>query len=251
MNQKSEFNFLRKGWHLLGLFIPLALYIDLFDGTFDKLHATRMIIVIGLIISLILLVLLEYLRFKSQAFSELFWKIFGAIMKEGERKNMNATIPYFTANMFVILLFPPELAILSLAFLVIGDPFAAYIGSNYGKNRFYNGKSLEGIIAFIISASIFGLMLILVYSIHHPETPYSFFGVSGEFQFSSIIILFTGTIIAGITEFFSSTAWKGFLDDNLLIPIVSVIAMGLVTTWVFGFPMDSILFDPMTLFDNR
>jgi hypothetical protein len=36
----------------------------------------------------------------------------------------------------VIFLFPPEIAVLSLAFLVIGDPFAAFIGANYGKNRF-------------------------------------------------------------------------------------------------------------------
>jgi dolichol kinase len=249
--KKNSFNFVRKAWHLLGLFIPLALYLDWYKDTFQFEYATRAIIVIVLVVSLVLLIITEVLRFKSESFSIFFWKVLGPLMKDGERQYMNATLPYFTANLFVIYLFPAEIAVLSLAFLVIGDPFAAYIGANYGKNRFYNGKSLEGIIAFIVSATIFGLFLTWGFSFYNPDSIYSMFDPMGEFQFSSLIVLIIGAIIAGITEFFSSTTWKGFLDDNLLIPVISSLAMVLVSNTLFGKSWNEIVFPIMDLLQKQ
>lgn len=250
-SKKHKFNFLRKGWHLLGLFIPLGLFLDVFEGSFGWEHATRAIIVTVLFVSLIILAILEILRFKSEKFSKFFWMIFGPLMKEGEREYMNATVPYFTANLVVILFFPAELAVLSLAFLVIGDPFAAYIGSNYGKHRLYNGKSVEGILAFIISASLFGLGLVVLFSSLEHHTPYSFLGSDGNFQISSIVILLIGTVIAGVTEFFSGTTWKGFLDDNLLIPIVSCLVMAISGIIFFSIDSGEIFFKVTDLYSYR
>jgi hypothetical protein len=32
---KHKFNFIRKAWHLLGLIIPLAMYLDWFEDAFS------------------------------------------------------------------------------------------------------------------------------------------------------------------------------------------------------------------------
>ncbi|EMO76270.1 phosphatidate cytidylyltransferase-like protein [Leptospira kirschneri str. 200801925] len=45
-----------------------------------------------------------------------------------------------------------------MLFLVIGDPTAAWVGTFYGKRRFSNGKSIEGIIAFIVVCTIVGFV---------------------------------------------------------------------------------------------
>lgn len=246
--KNTKFNFLRKGWHLLGLFIPVAVFLDVFNGTYNLYHATRVIIVICLGVSLVGLVILEILRFRYEGFSRFFWMILGPLMKESEREYMNATIPYFLANFIVILLFPAELAVLSLAFLVIGDPIAAYIGSNYGKHRLYNGKSWEGIFAFIMSASAFGFILLWIFSIYQPGTHYSLFYGDGSLNFAAIAILLVGAVSAGITEFFSGTSWKGFLDDNLLIPIVSAFVMGMLMILILGISSQEIFFDLKELF---
>lgn len=240
--KKAEFNFLRKIWHLLGLVIPLGLFLDVFAGFGDYEHATRAIIVTILAFSLVVLALLEFFRFRYEGFSDLFWKIFGPLMKEGERENLNATLPYFIANLVVILLFPPELAVLSLSFLVIGDPFAAFMGSKYGKHRLYNGKSVEGIVAFILSSSVFGLVLVVLFSVFSSDTRFGFWLESGGVNCLFLIVLFLGSLIAGATEFFSGTTWKGLLDDNLLIPIISCFSMGVLASLLMDISWNEILF---------
>lgn len=45
-----------------------------------------------------------------------------------------------------------------MLFLVIGDPTAAWVGTFYGKHRFSNGKSVEGIVAFIVVCSVVGFV---------------------------------------------------------------------------------------------
>ncbi len=236
--KETNFNFLRKLWHLLGLVIPLSLYWDIFLGWFGMVNATRAILVFLLALSLVLLGFLEFLRFRYDPFSRVFWKLFGPLMKENERNTVNATIPYFLANFFVILLFPAELAVISLAFLVIGDPFAAYIGTRYGKHRFSNGKSLEGILAFVVSSFAFGLLFLIFFEPSNGSSGLSPYRLS----WSMILVLFFGSLSAGVTEFFSATKWKGFLDDNLLIPIVSCLVMGIAASWVFDLSWDQVLF---------
>ena len=49
------------------------------------------------------------------------------------------------------LLVPHALSIMSLG---LGDPMACIIGKKFGKHKFKNGKSVEGIIGFIIGATI-------------------------------------------------------------------------------------------------
>lgn len=245
--EKTSFNFFRKIWHLLGLVIPAVLYLDAFTGYGDYRYATRVVIVIFLVFSLVLLAILEVLRFRSEGFSQFFWRWFGPLMKEGERGQMNATIPYFTANLIVVWCFPAEVAVLSLAFLVLGDPSAAYFGSRYGKHRLYNGKSWEGILAFLLASLFTGMILSFLFSLSGSDSVFSLITDVG-WNWGAVVILLIGVVTAAVTEFFSATTWKGFLDDNLLIPVFASLAMSGAAVLLLGESFSSMFLTPWNLF---
>ncbi len=148
-------------------------------------------------------------------------------MKEAEKTRMNGVIPYMISNAFIVSFFPPQVIFLSMAYLLIGDPVAAYFGSKYGKYRFSNGKSLMGVMAFILASTLSGLMLMILFQSTYQDSLLSIFK-NGEWNISGMCIVFIGAVVAGIAEFLSGHAWKGFLEDNLLIPVVSSITLTLL-----------------------
>jgi dolichol kinase len=241
MSHSKSFNPFRKIFHLAGLLIPLCFYLDLFRGWKGYMYASKIAVSGFLLFSIGILILAEVLRFFFPPFSKLFWKIFGLIMKKEEEGRMNATIPYFVATLFVVLFLPAELATMSMLLLIVGDPSAAYFGSNYGKRRFYNGKSLEGILGFLGAGIFFGVLLLMIFSFTAGGSKYGIL-YQNQFQWQSIVLLLSGAIIAALSEFFSSTALYGFWDDNLLIPVCSGIGMGLLASPLYNLPMESVWF---------
>ena len=144
----GNFNYKRKLFHLLGFILPYLYYIDIFNGAFGLTNASRAIIFSLLMLQGVILVTTEILRLKNPSFKKWFSANFGALMKKEEETRMNATIPYMLSNALVVLFFPPEFYFFAIGFLLIGDPVAAFFGANYGKYRFYNGKSLVGVVSF-------------------------------------------------------------------------------------------------------
>lgn len=242
-----QFNFFRKIWHILGLVVPACLYGDWFAGSFGLAYASRAILVSVLGGSLFLLLVFETIRLNNPKVESFFYQYFGFLMKESERARYNGTVPYFLANLIVVLFFPAELSILSILFLIVGDPAAAYFGAKYGKRRFYNGKSLEGVFGFLVGAFIAGISSILVFTI---ADQHSFLSVwkNGEFQYLPILLILVGETIACLTEFFCPTTFMGLVDDNLLIPVVSGISILLFCIYLFPAPYSGWIFPPMDLY---
>lgn len=245
---KTSFNYFRKAWHLLGLIIPVCYYLDIFEGAFGWLYATRAIFVLLLFLCLALLVLLEYSRFRFAVVQSFFVKVAGPLLKEEEKYRINGTFPYFLSITFVVLFFPPDITILSLLFLVIGDPMAAWVGTHYGRNRFANGKSKEGILAFLISSAFVGLWF--VYFVQaNPQA----FGVyqygSGAF-WENFLLVVPAVIAAAVTELYSGTYWNGIVDDNLLIPLVSAIVLGIFSILLLDLDASQIFLTPIDLFES-
>ena len=50
-----------------------------------------------------------------------------------------------------------------------------------------------------------------------------------KINFYSLLILLLGSSTAAAAEFYSSNAWKGLLDDNLTIPVISSAVMATTT----------------------
>lgn len=247
MENEYGFNFLRKVWHILGLIIPISLYFDLFSGYLGLVHATRAIIVSYLGFFLFLLLVVEAFRLNVISFENFFFRYFGFLMKESERKRFNGTVPYFLANFLVVLFFSPEIAVLSILFLVVGDPTAAFVGSKYGRNRFYNGKSREGIIGFSLAAFLVGIVVLYLITVSHPDSLFSFMR-NNTFHFYPIIIVAFGVVSSCLTEFFSGTTAKGLIDDNLLIPIVGALTLSVGVSLITGVDLNLVIFNPADLY---
>jgi dolichol kinase len=187
---------------------------------------------------------IEILRLNHKDFNNFYLKYFGKIMKEAERERMNGVIPYMLSNAIIVAFFPAQIIFLSMAFLLIGDPVAAFFGASYGKYRFYNGKSLVGVAAFIIGSTIAGLILMFIFQSSYGESLFSYLK-NGSFNTMAFIIIFLGGVAASLAEFFSDHALAGFLEDNLLIPIVASIVLSFLVV-LFGLSNWSEIIFPIT-----
>jgi dolichol kinase len=223
----SGFNYKRKLFHLLGFILPFFYYIDIFHGAYGLVNASRAVIFTILLIQVVLLSSIEFLRLHNESFKSWFFKSFGMIMKEGESNRMNATVPYLFSNALVVLFFPPEFFFLAVGYLLIGDPVAAFFGSKYGKFRFYNGKSLVGILAFITASILLGIFFLNLFANTNPNSILALYK-NDSFNLIAIFAVIISSICAGLAEFFSAHAWKGFLDDNLTIPLAAAFSLAIV-----------------------
>jgi dolichol kinase len=243
----SGFNYKRKLFHLLGFILPYLYFIDIFKDSLQLVNASRAIIFSILAFQVFILVITETLRLNHQPFKDWYFKNFGMIMKEEEQDRMNATIPYLFSNAVVVLFFPAEIFFISVGFLLIGDPVAAYFGSKYGTFRFYNGKSLVGVIAFTLASILVGLFFMFLFMEVKETSSFALF-VSGEINLKAIISVFIAGILSALAEFFSGHGWKGFLDDNLTIPLAASFTLAFALVFFFGIDSKQIFFAIETLY---
>lgn len=252
-NEAFDFNFKRKAWHMLGLLVPAFFYFDplVILGT-PYIHITRMV-GLGLnVFMLLALIVIDVLRFRVESLNQLFIRVAGPLLKEQEHGRMNATIPYLTATLLLFSSTQEIIAGCATTFLMLGDPVAAYIGGKFGRVRFWNSKSLEGMLAFFLAGTTAAGLFLLLHSWlilqGFPnavrEAEYSFFG---NRHLALLAVLVVGSAAAAVTEFFSSNRLAGLLDDNLEVPIMAAIAMA-VTANLCGFSGESIFFDLKQIF---
>lgn len=227
-NQAGDpFNFSRKLFHLTGLLIPGIYFFNLFDIeaiTFFK-ENTRSLAFYILGTASVILILIEVLRFNFEFWQNLFVKTVGKLLKEKELNRVHGSVPFVLANGLVIGFLPREIAVLSIIFLSLGDPMAAYFGGKYGTIRFYNGKSLQGTLGGIISGSVFGLLFMVLVSEFWSENASFVLYDSNGFYLHSVFLVVIGAIAAFLIEFVSG---NGLLDDNMTIPVGSGLIMALL-----------------------
>jgi len=234
VNFKGDpFNFKRKFYHLFGLIIPIVFYFDLFNYFQLNLfkNDTRSITFYILLFLSTCMIIVEILRFRFDAWQRFFLKVAGKLIKEKEKNKIHASVPYFIALTIIIGFAPKEIAVLSVIFLLFGDPVAAYIGGKYGTIRFYNKKSLQGTLGGIISAFIFGSIFLVIITLVSKENSSFSLWKNNEFLFIPLITLLGGSIFAFIFEVFSR---DGLLDDNLTIPLGSTLVMTLLLSLIYN-----------------
>jgi dolichol kinase len=189
----------RKLIHLCSLSIPIVYYF---------VSKTSAVIILGIFTFVALVI--DISRFFSPLAGKLFYSIFGFLLREHEvdtqKKNLNGATYVLISALICVIIFPKILFLTAFSILIISDSLAALIGRKYGKHKFLS-KSLEGTLAFFISAIIVVLF-----------TP------KVEGLFSEYLIGFAAAAIGAIVENISF----GFADDNLSIPISIGISMWLL-----------------------
>ena len=189
---------LRKSVHLSSLVIPLSYrYILGFEN--------RKLAFVLLLLSLVISMVIEFHRFLQKSFRKTFHRIFGRILRKHEMKDFTGATYLLFASMLCVAFFEPIIASASIAFLSIGDTFAAMIGMNFGKRRFLrNNKSLEGSLACFVSCFIFGIFWL--------QNPW---------------LTLIGSLSATAAEL-----GKIPLDDNIKIPLTASLALSLAGIFI-------------------
>ena len=194
----------RKLIHLFSLSIPIIYY-------FISRKEGIIILSVMTFISLVA----EALRYYAPSFNIFFTSAFGFLLRKHEvdskRKNLTGATYVFISALICIIIFPKLIFITAFSILIISDIMAALIGRRYGKHKFL-AKSLEGTLAFFISA-------ILVVFL----TP-KFLGLPEEYAIA-IFAAAVGAIAENISF--------GFADDNLSVPLsVGLTMLGLYSLFL-------------------
>jgi dolichol kinase len=192
-NYKVEF--IRKAIHFCSLSIPVAYYFLSKETTLSILIPLAA-----------LFVLFDLGRYYTKSGAKYFYKYFGWLLRHYEidekRKRLNGASNILISAIVCILFFPKIFVINAFTILIISDSSAALIGRRFGKHKFFK-KSLEGSLAFFISAALVVLVI--------PKV-------------EKLLLEYVITIIAvGIGTIMEATSVV--IDDNYTIPISICIVM--------------------------
>ena len=223
--KQNSFNISRKIFHGSGIFIPLIFLTNCLDFTgiqwFEE--NTRSVLFYLLGVFSLFIIILEILRFNIAAVQRLFVRFLSPLLKKNEFDQINGSVAFFLANTILVGFFPKELAVISMIFLLFGDPAAAYFGSRYGKTLFWNGKSLEGSLAGVTASIIIGLLFLSGITIFgYSENHFVYLWAGNNINYGLLFSLIAGAVAAFIIE---AVSVQGILDDNLLMPLGSSLVM--------------------------
>ena len=150
------------------------------------------VIILYILAAAIIFPVLDFSRKYIPFLKKLYSFCFGKVSRPYEYQRLSGSSWVFIGVAVTVLLFEEKVAIISLLVMSISDSAAAIVGIKYGKTKLFN-KSLEGSVAFFISASL------IIFSL----SPALF------------IVNVTALLFAVIVELFSTP----LLNDNLFIPV--------------------------------
>ena len=181
---------LRKAIHLSSLWIPAAIYF-----------MPKIVLIPILLVILTGNIVLEYGNFKKYSWAR---KSFGVLFfrtlrnKEMSRENFQFTgaIYVLASAILCLCFFEKEVACIALTVMLICDSVAALVGRSVGKIKIYKNKTLEGTLAFFITAVIINLLFIPIY----------------PFTVKSLV----ACLVVTLAELYED---KIEIDDNLSVPV--------------------------------
>jgi dolichol kinase len=179
----------RKTIHLASLLIPLGYYLtpDLWQRDWER----------ALLAAVILSLAIEVFRLNHLPTRNLFRHFFGELLRNHEEVSLLGSTYLLIACLLSIHLFPKPIAVLALAFLIVGDTMAAIVGKWLGRTRIFD-KTLEGSLACLVTCYLLTLLV--------PEIPFR--------------VAVIGAVTAAVFELLPIP-----LDDNFRIPLSAGFAM--------------------------
>jgi dolichol kinase len=148
---------------------------------------------------------MEAARRRSPEANDRLMRFFGAIAHPQERYRVNSSTWYVTALLILATFFPLRAAELGVVVLGLADPAAGLIGRRFGRTRLRTGRSLEGMLAFVVVGTLGALVALIAFH----ELPWS----------SRITLALVGAIAGAVAELVSTR-----FDDNFTIPLTVAVA---------------------------
>ncbi len=147
-------------------------------------------------------IFMDISRLRHWPFWEVFAKrIIGSIIRQHELDGDFTGATYILiSTCLTVALFSKPIAIAALAFIIVGDSFAAIIGRKFGRHRFFNNKTIEGSLACLAGTVIVAIIA--------PDLV--------------LPVALVGACIATLAE-----AFPFGTDDNVTVPILSGLIMTL------------------------
>jgi dolichol kinase len=145
---------------------------------------------------------MELSRKVSPRANELLMKLFAPVAHPHEAHRVNSATYYVTS--IAILASTRELvpAALALVTLGLGDPVAAIIGRRWGRVRWVNGRSVEGTLAFVLTAALGGVLLLTL--------------AHGMALAPALALAGAAALLGALAELYSRK-----IDDNLAVPVMA------------------------------
>ena len=194
MIPKSEY--IRKLIHLSNLIIPISYYYVFQDKRF---------FLISLFFFVLIFLAIDLFREKNKYIKILFNLFFNRMMRKHELNGaLTGASWVMISAFFTILIFPNNIAILSLIFMSVGDTVAGLVGRRVGKLKI-GEKTLEGF--------VFGFLACAIISYNYKLIPFS--------------ISIYGSLVGMIFEVLPLP-----LDDNLKIPLSSASIMFVIESYL-------------------
>ncbi len=156
---------------------------------------------------------LDILRLKVPWFKKQVLKHFSNVMRRNELLAITGNSFYIIGIFAVVLFFTKPVALLSILYLALGDPIAAFVGTQYGKTKLWGRKSLEGAFANFVVSLIATAWFLLGYM-----------GFSGRDALVGAVI---GGLVSTLAELCPVP-----VDDNLSVPILSALGLSLASLLV-------------------
>ncbi len=203
--KRSDIHYARKLWHILGVLGMFMFYV----------YVPYIFSVITLSVAWVLFVTVDVLRQTRPALNDWALHAFKPIMRQNEINKLAGTTYLLTGAMFVVCIFPREIAALTLLFLAFADPIASFIGIKYGKDKIFGHKSIQGFIAAFTVCTILCFVFL----------------ATQDFMLDRIIV---ASLFAGLIGAFAELVPIAKLDDNLTLPVISSIGL-YILFYFFGF----------------
>jgi len=185
---------LRKGTHMGALCIPAGYHFL----SLDKATALYIMIPVTL-----LMIAIDVARLRNRG----FWRNIAGPLA-GRMVRGHEVAGDFTGATYILIsfclaigMYEKYIAIAALSFIIVGDTFAALIGRKFGRHRF-GRKSVEGSLGCLLGTGIVALL-----------APHL-----------ALAVGLSGAVVATVTEALSTK-----IDDNISVPIISGLAMTLLT----------------------
>lgn len=196
LDEREDISFgaelLRKGIHLVSLSIPIGYALMSREQALMILMPLTLAFVVA-----------DVLIHWSTPVRRLALRIVGPLLRPHELRNdrllLNGASYVLISACIVVAIFPKLIAVTSFAILIISDISAAIIGRRFGTHRFLD-KTLEGTLAFVVSALVVIAIIGTLYRL-----PMLYFAIAA-----------CAALVGALAE---NLSFRLKMDDNFSIPL--------------------------------